>query len=203
MDKKIALKIILEASKEYKTNLENHNLLFVYGDIKDPQYIETSFLRRNFLHLTGADTSMHANQFYEKALNMKLTENNFEMRTDGTTELKLSILSQIMFIEENARMIGNYNNIKWELKTDKLVGNIRACIGFKKLKDQKYYIPNTLLKEDTRSVTSYPQERILAVFKKHIHDSYYQENSYIAKGIELEDILKLDKFNSIIKITEL
>lgn len=198
MDKKIALKIILESSKEYKTNLENCNLLFIYGDIKKPRYIETTFLRRNFLHLTGADTNIPANQFYEKALNMKLTEHNFEMKPDGTTELKLSVLPQMMYIDKNARMIGNYNNIKWELKTEKLVGNIRACIGFTKSKDQKYYIPNTLLKEDTRKVANHPQERILAVFKKRRNDSYYLENPYLAKGINVNDLFKNELLSSMI-----
>ena len=143
MDKNVALKIILESCKDYKENLVNCNLLFVFGNINNPSFLETSFLGRNFLHLTGCETKLHANEFYNNALKKKLTKKDFELKSDGTTELKLSVLPEMMQIEKSARMLGNYNDYKWELKTDKLIGNVRACIGFvkEKILNILYQIP--------------------------------------------------------------
>ena len=53
MNKTEALKIILEAAEYYHKNLENQRLLFIYEKDKKLSYIESIFISRNFLHLTG------------------------------------------------------------------------------------------------------------------------------------------------------
>lgn len=53
MNKTDALKIIIDAAKYYHGNLENQRFLFIYQKNKSISYIETIFISRNFLHLTG------------------------------------------------------------------------------------------------------------------------------------------------------
>ena len=68
-----------------------------------------------------------------------------------------------------------------------------------KRKNIKYFVPNTLLKEDVRNLTNHPQERILAVFKKAINEQYYLINSYLAKGVDLEKILSNKNMSIFVK----
>lgn len=75
--------------------------------------------------------------------------------------MKLSVLPQLMKIYRSAKMVGDYSFTKSVLYTEKLVGNITASLGF--VRDDKYYIPNTALKEDIRDITIKPHSRMLAI----------------------------------------
>ena len=45
-----------------------------------------SATKSNFLHLTGVNTNLTANQFFDKALNNTLTESDFDFNKKGQTE---------------------------------------------------------------------------------------------------------------------
>ena len=96
MKKENAIKIIAECAKLYKENLENKNLLFVFGADKTPEFFEASFLPRNFLHLTGVKIFEErvggSVDFYERCLRRKLSPSDFSFADNGTTVMKLSIL---------------------------------------------------------------------------------------------------------------
>lgn len=100
MKKEAAIKIITSCAKIYKENLENKNLLFIFGDLQTPEYFEALFLPRNFLHLTGVklieSRIFSSKDFYNRCLNGKLSPNDFSMAQDGTTEMKLYVLPKIM-----------------------------------------------------------------------------------------------------------
>ena len=83
-------------------------------------------------------------------------------------------------------MIGEYSFSKSLLYTEKLAGNVTACVGF--VRDDRFYIPNTVLREDIRDITKRPQKRVLAVFKKEMKEPVYSELCYHAKGINLSRI---------------
>lgn len=54
MNKEKALKVILEAAKQYDKNLVNNNLLFVSCDKhRKINFFEAAFYASNFLHLAG------------------------------------------------------------------------------------------------------------------------------------------------------
>ena len=190
MKKEEAIKIMTKCAKDYHTYLENKNLLFLFGSKENPYFFEAVFLPRHFLHLTGAQISKNrisgSSEFYKKALKNQLSPNDFSLTSNGTTEMKLSVLPQLMKIYRSAKMVGDYNFTKSVLYTEKLVGNITASLGF--VRDNRYYIPNTALKEDIRDITTKPQSRILAILKKSKNESYYEEICYKAKGILLQDI---------------
>ena len=65
--------------------------------------------------------------------------------------MKLSVLSQIMNIHKTAKMVGDYDNTKSVLFTEKIVGTVTACVGF--VREGNYYLPNTTLREDIRTIT--------------------------------------------------
>ena len=190
MDKKKALAIIYSSAKEYRKNLENRNLLFVYGSHNKIAFLESAFLSRHFLHLTGIKLKENvfasSVEFYQACIDKRLSSDAFSFAPGGTTELKLSILPQVMQIHLNAKMVGDYDSSKAFLFTKKLIGNIVFCLGF--VKDTNFFVPNTTLKEDIRNITIKPQKRVLAVFKKAIDQPVYQELCYVAKRTKISEL---------------
>lgn len=203
MQKKEAIDIISKCSKEYKNNLENKNLLFIFGTSSDKNQFEATFLGRNYLHLTGVIPTLgrfsSAYDFYRTCIYNKLAESDFSFANDGTTELKLSILMRIMNIHNTAKMVGEYNSSKTLLYTEKIAGNIFGCMGF--VREGEFYIPNTVIKEDIRDVTIRPQQRMLAILRKDISEKEYKHVTYLAKGISVEK-LGFSQANQLGKINE-
>lgn len=173
----------------YKENLQNTNLLIIYNKNNKIEYIEILFLARNFMHLTGvrrlesSGKYNKANQFYNACLNNKLSYKDIVIKEDGTTKLKLDIISNLVNVDKKCKMIGMYNNSKKELITDILIGSVHMCVGL--IRNSKtYYIPNTLLKEDIRKLTieQYP---IIAILKKKINEEEYKTLTYISKKMNI------------------
>ena len=161
-------------------------------------YIETVFLPQNFMHLTGVvpcNKSLSSVNFYNACINGKLTPALFDMSRDGTTHMKLSVLPQIMNIHKVARMAGDFTENKIKLNTEKIVGNIHACMGFvQALQIQGYFVPNTVLREDIRDIVEKPTRKVLAVFRKAISANRYDECTYVSKNINLTMIKDCIKF---------
>ncbi|MFC4803763.1 PBECR4 domain-containing protein [Filifactor villosus] len=199
MDKRQAIKIITECAEKYDRQLNNKNFLFLFGETKRPQYIETAFLSRNFMHLTGSGSvSVDSNRFYKLCLDKKLNEENISLYENGATPMKLSILPQLMDIPFNARMIGEFNKSGLVLHTDKLIGNTVATLGF--VEDKGYYIPNTALKEDCRNLSSESPKRILAILSKSMTEERYQTITYLAKKLDFYNIKLPDEIEEKIDV---
>lgn len=195
MKKEDAIRIITNCAKLYHENLEGKNLLFLYGSPQLPQHFEAVFLPKHFLHFTGValvpQRIVSSIDFYDRCLNRNLSPSDFGMPDSGTVEMKLSVLPRMMKISTAAKMIGEYDLSKSLLYTEKLAGNVSACMGF--VQDDGYYHPNTILKEDIRDVTKRPQKKVLAVFGKTLQAPTYTEVCYIAKGIDLSIVKDLPK----------
>ena len=107
--------------------------------------------------------------------------------------MKLSILPQLMKFQTCAKMVGVYDYKKSVLYTEKIAGNIYACMGFIK-EENDYYIPNTALREDIRDISIQPQKRVLAIFKKNISQKFYNKiPCYLAKKVDISLIIQ-EKF---------
>lgn len=204
--KEQALKVVVACAKQYRENLANKNLLFICQDkYKRVSTIEFSFDATNFLHLTGLkvkkpkynandmdsadnpDDTISAKEFYEKCLEHRLSTTDFEFAKDGTTPLKLDVLPRLISKDLSATMIGDYNSRNPKLVTDKLAGNIVACMGFVPTGPTGRYVPNTVLKADIRDyIGSFL--RVIAVFRKPMDAELYTELTYAAKNIQWESI---------------
>lgn len=174
----------------YHLNLEDQKFLFLYGvpsEVKKQlnkedrlavvKGYEVAFQRYNFLHLTGVKVNQSgigsAIHFYEKCLNNRLTEVDFDFSPDGSTAQKLDVLENMMGIKRNAMMIGDFTDRGPKLFTEKAAGNICGCIGFVKDRNTGLNVPNTLLKKDIRDVVTNPIQKIYAVFSKRYSDEKY------------------------------
>lgn len=186
MTKKQAIAIITKSAKQYHQYLEGNQVVFVYHDeYNHSSYTAVRFRSHNFLHFTGVipKHGMNANGFYRAALNSRLSEHDFSFKNNHTTELKLQILNIIMNIDTKARMIGKYVGPHLELYTEKVTGTTSACLGL--LQTEDYYIPNSVLSEDIRSIVPKPPGKIYAIFRKPINAPLYTKLTYKAKNISI------------------
>lgn len=199
MKKEDSIRIIVSCAKQYHINLENQNLLFLFGAPREPEWIETTFLPRHFLHLTGVrqNAGISSTDFYDRCLKGYLKASDFSIPKDGTAEMKLAVLPQLMSLHKNAKMIGDYGFAKSLLYTEKLAGNVTACMGF--VRDGQYYLPNTALKEDIRDIAKHPQKRVLMIFRKPIRNKLYDQLCYAAKGLDMVSVIVPESVKS--KIT--
>ena len=61
-------KQIISAANVYKTNLAGKVFLYVYGD----KYFEVAYMTECFKHLTGVESVLRGNSFYDNAKNATL-----------------------------------------------------------------------------------------------------------------------------------
>ena len=192
MKKELILKTLFDCASKYHENLAERNLMFLFGNSENPDFVETLFLPQNFMHLTGVvltEREINSNDFYSLCLHRRLEYSCFRMSDDGTTVLKLSVLPQIMELHKTAKMVGDYSENRIRLNTEKIIGHVSACMGFVRSKESPcYFVPNTVLKEDIRDVVRRPAKRIFAVFKKRSDEYGYSDCTYLAKGIALDSI---------------
>lgn len=186
MNKTEAIMIINKCAKEYRNYLDGNQVVFIYRDENNhSNYTEVKFRSYNFLHFTGVSlrVGIGANDFYRYALNNRLSERDFSFKNNHTTELKLKVLDIIMNIDTRARMIGSYSGPHLELYTEKVTGTTTASLGL--IKKGDFYIPNSVLSEDIRSIVSKPPGKIYAIFKKPINSTLYTQITYKSQNIKI------------------
>ncbi|MCD7883984.1 MAG: PBECR4 domain-containing protein [Lachnospiraceae bacterium] len=193
--KEQALSIVINCAHKYRENLSGCKLLFLLSDKHmKVTALEVSFEERHFLHLTGlkVNHNISASRFFDHCIDGTLSPNDFTFSEDGTTMLKLEVLMQIMEKDLSANMVADYNGINPRLYTEKLAGNVKACIGFV-WSGNIGYVPNTLLNLDIRK-TSEAQRRIIVTYRKKRNDSAYSEMVYYAKKVDWAKIKYPDEY---------
>ena len=180
-----AIRIAHSSALAYRNNLVNKNVLFVALNNNKVELFEVSFLPRNFLHLTGIRTKLNSTTFYTLALRDRIREQDIALADDGTTDKKLDVLQSLMNIQVTARMLGDYDHSQRLLVTDKLAGTVASAMGFRR--DGDFFMPNTSLKTDMRTITKKPVQRIAAIFVKEFKEKKYCNLTYIAKGLAIDD----------------
>lgn len=191
--KEQAVRRVFSCADEYKSNLVNRNLLFMYIKGHKISALEVTFRAYHFMHLTGLKTKskIPAADFFKRCIKRRLSPNDIYFDDNGTTQMKLEVLPILMNKDLSANMICDYDGLKLRLKTDKLVGGKNGCVGFS-LTETGEYIPKTLLSLDIRKdINSY--HRIIATYRKNITDSIYTEIVHSAKDIDWDKITHPDK----------
>ncbi len=83
-------KQIIESAKIYQSYYVDYEYLVCSSELKQKPYYILKSNGDNFLHLTGVYTELKAEEFYEKAFNGTLSEDDFEVEYGETTEKKKS-----------------------------------------------------------------------------------------------------------------
>jgi len=181
-----AIKIIYKCAMEYKNNLSNKCILFVTATDSKSTSFEALFLPQNFKHLTGVASHLSGADFFDLAIRNRLGPNEITLANDGTTDLKLDVLPQLMNIHRTARMVGDYDFSRSLLVADKVAGTVTAALGF--VQSKNFYLPKTALKADVRNITiQSTRRRIVAIIVKQRGDELFSQLTYIAKGMTIHD----------------
>ena len=184
--KEEAIDIISQCALEYRRNLSNNCILFVAATGNSYTCFEALFMPQNYKHLTGVRSKLNGSDFFSLAVRNRISLNDITLTNDGVTDLKLDILPQLMNIHLTARMIGDYDQSRSLLITDKIAGTVTAAMGFTRTNDM--YLPNTALKKDVREITIHAtRRRVAAIFIKPRGTELYKQLTYIAKGVMLDD----------------
>lgn len=207
--KESAIRVVTDCAKKYRDELEGKTLLFICMDKQSPiSVFEFAFFKRNYLHLTGLKIRKNGNMsteertsaavdFYKKCLAHKLSPSDFEFAEDGTTPLKLDVLPSVLNKNLSAKMIGNADMLRPRLQTERLAGNVTACVGFVRDSAGGLYVPNTVLKDDLRN-NVVRCVRVVAVYRKNLFDEKYSELTYVAKNVDLATIKQADALKQIL-----
>lgn len=209
--KKEAINIVTSCAKVYLNELCDRNILLLCTDKhKRTRTIELAFYSYNYLHLTGLKLhnrfiqpdsisvgeqyEFTANAFFQRCLDHQLSPNDFDFSEDETTEKKLDVLPIIITKNLSAKMVGDYNNSRPKLFTEKLAGGVKGCIGFI-YNEAGFLIPNTVLNVNIKDVI-HEDLRVVATFRKSIGDIKYTEITYIAKKVQWNKIVFADEDKS-------
>lgn len=185
--KQQAITKIVSSAQLYKSELNNRNLLIIYGESVSPRVAQFYFAPYNFEHLTGVISNLNgyniSSMFYNKALRRKLAHSDFEFKDDGTTERKLDVIEQAMQIAHNAKQIGDFDNSRPKLIADKATGTSKWTMAF--VEDETDYLkPCSLLNEDVHdNILSYC--RVLAIFRKKRDIPTYSEITSVSRDIDM------------------
>ncbi len=139
-------------------------------------------------------TNISAVRFYEKCLDHRLTESDFEVSDKGTTELKLDVLPLVICKNLSANMVGDFSSTHPKLYTEKVVGGKKAYIGFTLDATSHKYVPNTVIKDDiSKNVVN--SVRIIATYRKGKNDDKYSECVYVASKVDWDKIKYPEEFS--------
>lgn len=192
MNKTELLKIITQYSKEYHKNLNNKNFIILAKSKNNIISFNIIFNSTNYLHLTGVTTPLSAQEFFDACLNNKLTLNMFAPKYNSNImNAKMNAIPHLVNIHKLARNIGDYNNLKPNLYTDKILGNVGVSLGLvypKEKKTKKYMQPNSLMSEDSRILSKKPFLPIIAILIKDIKDKKFDTITYKSKNINIDKL---------------
>ena len=186
-DKKKAIDVIINAAENYRKYLQDKVFLIVYLENTATKTVEVEFRDNHFLHLTGVSTKLSAKRFYEKCINRKLSQEDFELDKSGKTQQKLLVLPFLHELLYHNCMIGNFINSGICIRADYFVGNTKAVLSVGFRYGKKVDFPVTLYKEDVRKL-SQPTNKVLAILARDYSEMHYRKCTYLSKGQEIDKL---------------
>lgn len=72
-----------------------------------------------------------------------------------------------------------------DLYTEKVTGTTTACLGL--IEKENFYIPNSVLSEDIRSIVPKPPGKIFVIFKKNINSTLYNQLTFKSPHLKITE----------------
>ena len=198
-DKKKAIDVIVNVAENYRKYLQDKVFLIVYLENATTKTVEVEFRDNHFLHLTGVSTKLSAKRFYEKCINRKLSQEDFELDKSGKTQQKLLVLPFLHELLYHNCMIGSFINSGICIRADYFVGNTKAVLSVGFRYGKKVDFPVTLYKEDVRKL-SQPTNKVLAIFARDYNEKYYRKCTYLSKGQEIDKLPISHEIKALIQV---
>ena len=184
-DEKIREQII-EASKIYRDHLAGRVFLYVYGD----SCFEVVFPTNRFRHLTGVNSTISAQEFYDKATQAKLSTGQIVYDAAHTykgARKKLPCLRLLPALTNDVVCV--VRDMRTVTLTYKIgVTNLNFTIGLSENRDLKgnkindWFLPRTLRVKDRAIENSAGAEFVDFIFCKDASVSQYDRITYADKN---------------------
>ena len=187
VDKKKAIKTIVEAASNYEKYLNDRSFLIVYKTESGSQYVEVVFRSWHFLHLTGLKTKMTAAQFYEACIDNKLSEKDVVFDDSGKVGQKIKVLPYLHDLLYHNCMIGEFINSGIMIQADYFVGDTKLILSVGFRRESNRDVPVTLYSGDVRKLTN-PTNKVLAIFARRYPETKYKEVTYVSKNLNLNGL---------------
>lgn len=193
---------IISASRVYRDNLAGKVFLYVYED----SYFEVVFQTNRFLHLTGVDSYLSAQDFYKKATHAKLTTGQIQFNESHaytTAKKKLSCLALLPSLTNSTVcMVKSMTTVTLTYKVG--VTNLDFTLGLTEntdlsgVKINDWFTPRTLRVKDKAIDNSDSAAFIDFIFCKNASNDKYEIITYADKGKNIpETIMPLLSHNLI------
>ena len=188
--KEEALAIISNAVREYDIKFKNYQFLIAFNGRSGIEFSIVGFRANNFMHFTGLKSSLPANVFYHRLINHALSPKDFDFDTFGNAQRKLTVLPFLQSLFYNCALRGIFNRSGIWLEADYVVGDTAGVFSVAFRNGSKYDFPVSLYKEDVRKLTI-DTTNVLAVWRRKFGEKDFIENTYHAKEIDPNELLKL------------
>jgi hypothetical protein len=173
-NKKKIRKNIINAAHVFKKKMSGRYVLYVFDD---NSYIEVSYRKSSFAHLTGVKSDLNAFDFYNRAISSKLTFENFSFdskrhpydlakkKTSRLSEIDKFISSDLIVLREVTTETITY---KFGLTdTDLTLCFVENIDGDTKEKIDDYYIPASFRVGDNSIDKSTDGDFVAYIFLKN------------------------------------
>ena len=184
-------KQIISAANIYKTNLAGQVYLYVSGDT----YFEVAYMTDCFKHLTGVDSPLRGNAFYDNAKNATLTTDQIRFSSRHplkTAKKKILCLHQLPQLTKD--LVCVVKDMQTITITYKLgITNLEFTIGltenlrFSGEKVNNWLIPRTLRINDKAIDSSKDAEFVDFIFSKKATDTHYATLCFAAPDASLPE----------------
>ena len=189
-------KQLISAANIYKNQLAGKVFLYVYGD----HYFEVAFMTECFKHLTGVDSPLRGNSFYDNAKNATLAESQIRFsRNHPLKKAKKKVLCLHQLPQLTKDLVCVVKDMTTLSLTYKLgITNLEFTIGLTENVDRAgnlvndWLLPRTLRINDKAFENSSDAQFIDFIFSKGVTDPLYTDVCYSAQGVDLpKNILPL------------
>ena len=187
-------KQIISAANVYKNNLAGQVYLYVYGDT----YFEVAYMTECFKHLTGVESPLRGNSFYDNAKNATLstTQIGFSSRHPlKTAKKKILCLHQLpQLTKDLVCVVKDMHTITITYKLG--ITNLEFTVGLTENRNANgdkvndWLIPRTLRINDKAIDAAQDAEFVDFIFSKKATESQYSKVCYAASDARIPEIAK-------------
>ena len=187
-------KQIIDASCVYRDNLAGRVFLYVTGE----EYFEVVFQTDRFMHLTGVNSKLTAQEFYDKATDSELTTGQIYFDKEHPyhgAKKKLPCLMLLPALTNS--LVCVVKDMKTLTLTYKLgVTNLDFTIGltenvdFEGNKINDWFLPRTLRVKDKSIENSSSAEFVDFIFSKDASMDKYDTMAFSEGGQEIPETIK-------------
>lgn len=187
-------KQIISAANIYKNHLAGQVYLYVYGDT----YFEVAYMTHCFKHLTGVESPLRGNAFYDNAKNATLTTDQIQFNSRHplkTAKKKVICLHQLpQLTKDLVCVVKDMHTVTITYKLG--ITNLEFTIGLTENlnpsgdKVNDWLIPRTLRINDKAIDTSKDAEFVDFIFSKKATESQYSTLCFAASGVTLSENAK-------------